>query len=297
MTAAPTLTARPTTGHVDHIVVGYRSRANLDHAQAEFTTQLGVTDWIDLGEDHGQVHAVHSPRGGLKLITPASTDSPLHQRLSDKGEGFVSMCVAVSDIAETVSKAANDGRRAEVIPQPKALVPQTYRSASQVHLGQVGGIELSVGEYEFANPISLSERPRAGTIDHIALAYSSYDGLEAARAELSSVLGIDDWMDAGLVHGLLRVKVSWSTGIELLCPAEPGASVPFTGVRGDGFNCLVFGVADLDAEVKRLGELGQKPIMLPRLPEPVFDTYTVASEAYVGQLGGIAVLLGEFAPK
>ena len=141
-------------------------------------------------------------------------------------------------------------------------------------------------------------RENAGRIDHIVLIYRTPESQEAARQEFSALLGIDDWDDLGEVYERLRVFVSWGSGIELIRPTKPDPTFDSHLARhGDGFYCVVFGVADLEKASAWIANLGSTPSPLPRPPEAVFDTFEVAREASVGEVGGINLTLGEFKPK
>jgi len=299
MTITHAQTVRPTAGHIDHVVLGYHSDDSVEKARSEFEDALAIGDWIDMPVEDGQTRGIYSPRAGLRLITPTSPDSPLAEHLRTRGEGFVSFCVDVEDFDGTYERAANLGLSPRLLPQSDAGVGKPFRSARQAHIGQIGSADVSFGHFELNEAVPVGSRPYAGAIDHVGFAYATIDAREDARRAFASVFDLDDWMDVGVVYELVKVNVSWSSGIELICPAEPGGQIPFMDrdVDTDGFNVLVFGVDDLDAEVERLRQRGYEPILLPRVPDIVFELYDVSREAYLGQIGSVATILGEFAPK
>lgn len=140
-------------------------------------------------------------------------------------------------------------------------------------------------------------RENAGRIDHIVMIYHTRESQEAARQQFSALLGIDDWEDLGEVYESVHVIVSWGSGLELLRPTRADSTFEqYLAMHGEGFYCLVFGVADLDQAMARIVAHGGAPSPFPRPPEAVFDTFEIAREAVVGEVGGIHLVLGEFKP-
>ena len=139
-------------------------------------------------------------------------------------------------------------------------------------------------------------RQDAGRIHHIVLAYRDAARQLAARQRFTEILGIDDWVDLGVIEaGHVAVVVSWSSGLELLAPTGPGSILDdHLAAHGEGFYSLVFGVDDLEASVDRAKAAGTSVYRLPRPPERAFERFTVAREAVLGEIGAIDVILGEF---
>jgi hypothetical protein len=97
----------------------------------------------------------------------------------------------------------------------------------------------------------------------------------------------------------IHILISWRSGIELICPV--GEVLPFQkhlAAHGEGFYCLVFGVASLDEAMTHIRELtGRMPHVLGEPPQKVYEKFTVAREAIAGSIGGVRVMLGEFEPQ
>jgi 4-hydroxyphenylpyruvate dioxygenase-like putative hemolysin len=142
-------------------------------------------------------------------------------------------------------------------------------------------------------------RRNVGRIDHIILLYRNRDNQEAARRNFSATLGIDDWQVAGEGSEGIYIIISWKSGIELICPTrEVAAFERHLEAHGEGFYCMVFGVADLTQAMAHIKQLsGRSPYPLGDPPPPVYEKFDIAREAIVGELGGIRVMLGEFKPK
>jgi hypothetical protein len=145
----------------------------------------------------------------------------------------------------------------------------------------------------------LPARPTAGRIDHIILLYRDRASQEAARREFTRLLRIDDWDEVGQGSEGIHILISWHSGIELICPVrEVPAFQKHLAAHGEGFYCLVFGVASLDEAMAHIGQLtGRMPHALGDPPQKVYEKFTVAREAIAGSMGGVRVMLGEFEPK
>lgn len=142
-------------------------------------------------------------------------------------------------------------------------------------------------------------RENVGRIDHVVMIYRTQESQEAARKQFSALLGIDDWDDMGEVYESVHVIVSWGSGLELIRPTRPGSGSNFDqhlAAHGEGFYSLVFGVADLDQAMAHVAKQGASAYALPRPPESIFDTFDVAREAIIGEVGAIHLTLGEFKP-
>lgn len=145
---ATTVNGRHNVGRVDHVALIYRNRDNLEKAKQEFTTLLGVTDWEDMGEVYGRVHVVVSWQSGLELIFPTRPDPALDHHLATKGEGFFSLIFGVADLDEAVARVLKAGGIAHPHPDTPAQTFQTFEVAREAVLGQVGGINLTLGEFK-----------------------------------------------------------------------------------------------------------------------------------------------------
>ena len=142
------------------------------------------------------------------------------------------------------------------------------------------------------------ERLNVGRIDHIVLAYRDRSNLDRERARLTALLGVDDWEELGEIEDAgLYIWISWRAGLELICPTRPGSLVErHLETHGEGFFSMVFGVDDLDAAVARVNENGGHAVPLnATTPAGALRHYAVTREAVVGEVGGINVLVGEFA--
>ena len=142
------------------------------------------------------------------------------------------------------------------------------------------------------------ERLNVGRIDHIVLAFEDRSNLDRERARLTALLGVDDWEELGeIADAGLYIWISWHAGLELICPTRPGSIVEeHLAAHGEGFFSMVFGVGDLDAAVARVNENGGHAVPLEvTTPAGALRHYAVTREAVVGEVGGINVLLGEFA--
>ena len=142
------------------------------------------------------------------------------------------------------------------------------------------------------------ERLNVGRIDHIVLAYNDRASLDRARERLGALLGVDDWEELGEIAEVqLYIWISWQAGLELICPTGPGSFIErHLADHGEGFFSMVFGVEDLDRGIARVKENGGHAEALAATPPAgARRRYAVTREAVVGEVGGINVLLGEFA--
>ena len=142
------------------------------------------------------------------------------------------------------------------------------------------------------------ERLNVGRIDHIVLAFENRANLDRERERLSALLGVDDWEELGEIEDAgLYIWISWHAGLELICPTRPGSLVEqHLATHGEGFFSMVFGVDDLESAMARVNENGGHAMPLAATtPAGALRHYAVTREAVVGEVGGINVLLGEFA--
>jgi hypothetical protein len=143
------------------------------------------------------------------------------------------------------------------------------------------------------------ERRNAGRIDHVLLLYRNRQNQDDARRKLTELLGIDDWDEVGEGDEGIYIWISWKSGIELVCPTrEVPAFEKHLAAHGEGFYCLVFGVANLDRAIENVKRLsGRSPHLLGLAPPKVYEKFDIAREAIVGMVGGIRLMLGEFKAK
>lgn len=144
-----------------------------------------------------------------------------------------------------------------------------------------------------------AERRNVGRIDHILLLYRTRESQDDARRKLTELLGIDDWDEIGEGDEGIYIWISWKSGIELVCPTrEVLAFEKHLMTHGEGFYCLVFGVADLDQAIENVKRLsGRAPHPLGSAPAKVYEKFDIAREAIVGTIGGVRLMLGEFKSK
>ena len=155
--------------------------------------------------------------------------------------------------------------------------------------------------------ISETGRQNVGRVDHLVYWYDSLAQRAAAMRELEDRFGVAEWLDVGEVEGHgIQVVVDWGSGIEMLCPAgEAGGSLPADGVLPEPQGRLqgvVIGVDDLDAAVARAeaAGAGTTPVVLSERVKAVnAPLFSVAREAIIDPdaLGGLPLILGEFAPQ
>jgi hypothetical protein len=144
-----------------------------------------------------------------------------------------------------------------------------------------------------------SGRRNVGRIDHVLLLYRNRENQDNARHRLTELLGIDDWDEVGEGDEGIYIWISWTSGIELICPTrEVPAFEKHLAAHGEGFYCLVFGVADLDQAAAKIKQAsGRAPHPLGPAPPKVFEKFDIAREAIVGVVGGTRLMLGEFKLK
>jgi hypothetical protein len=142
-------------------------------------------------------------------------------------------------------------------------------------------------------------RRNAGRIDHVILIYRTRESQEQARRSFSELLGIDDWDELGEASEGLYIFISWRSGLELVCPTRAvGTFDRHLAAHGEGFYCLVFGVASLEQAVANIARLnGRAPRELPDPPARVLERFAVAREAFVGEVAGLRLMLGEFVAR
>jgi hypothetical protein len=145
----------------------------------------------------------------------------------------------------------------------------------------------------------LLPRRNAGRIDHIILIYRTRESQEQARKSFSELLGLDDWDELGEASEGLYIFISWRSGLELVCPTRAvGTFERHLASHGEGFYCLVFGVESLDQAIANIARLnGRAPRELPDPPAAVMERFYVAREAFVGEVSGLRLMLGEFVPR
>jgi len=145
----------------------------------------------------------------------------------------------------------------------------------------------------------LLPRRNAGRIDHIILIYRTRESQEQARQSFTELLGVDDWDEIGEASEGLYIFISWRSGLELVCPTRAvGTFERHLAGHGEGFYCLVFGVASLDQAIANIARLnGRPPRELPDPPAAVMERFSVAREAFVGEVSGLRLMLGEFVPR
>jgi hypothetical protein len=143
------------------------------------------------------------------------------------------------------------------------------------------------------------ERRNVGRLDHIILLYRNRENQESARQKFSALLGVDDWDEVGEGSEGIYILISWKSGLELICPTrEVAAFERHLAAHGEGFYCLVFGVADLGRAMEHIAKIsGRAPYALGDPPSKVFEKFDIAREAVVGEVGGMRLMLGEFKPK
>jgi hypothetical protein len=144
-----------------------------------------------------------------------------------------------------------------------------------------------------------AKRRNVGRIDHIILLYRTRESQEQARQSFSELLGVDDWDEIGEASEGLYIFISWRSGIELVCPTRPvGTFERHLAAHGEGFYCLVFGVANLAQAIANVERLkGRAPRALGDPPPKVLERFCVAREAVVGEVAGLRLMLGEFVAK
>jgi Glyoxalase/Bleomycin resistance protein/Dioxygenase superfamily len=143
-----------------------------------------------------------------------------------------------------------------------------------------------------------ANRLNVGRIDHIVLAYRNRENLERARKQFSALLGVDDWEELGEIAEVrLYIWISWKAGLELICPTGDSSFIAeHLAAHGEGFFSMVFGVADLNRAMARVKDNGGDANALAATPPAgALRRYAVTREAVLGEVGGIQVLLGEFA--
>jgi hypothetical protein len=144
--------------------------------------------------------------------------------------------------------------------------------------------------------ITAHERRNVGRIDHIILLYRNRASQDEARKKFTDLLSIDDWQEVGEGDEGIYIWISWSSGIELICPTrDVPAFQKHLDSHGEGFYAMVFGVADLEQASSHIHRIsGRAPHLLGKAPGPVFDKFNVAREAIVGMVGGMRLMVGEF---
>jgi hypothetical protein len=69
-----------------------------------------------------------------------------------------------------------------------------------------------------ASTTPAGERRNVGRIDHIILLYRNRTNQDEARKKFTDLLGIDDWQEVGEGDEGIYIWISWTSGIELICP-------------------------------------------------------------------------------
>jgi 4-hydroxyphenylpyruvate dioxygenase-like putative hemolysin len=145
---------RLNVGRIDHIVLAYQNRENLDKAREEFSALLGVEDWEDLGEiEEVRLQIWISWKAGLELICPTGAGSFVDEHLSSHGEGFFSMVFGVADLSRAMERVKDRGGNAVALAAtPPDGAVRRYAVTREAVLGKVGGIEVLLGEFSLRHP-------------------------------------------------------------------------------------------------------------------------------------------------
>jgi hypothetical protein len=99
-------------GRIDHVVAYFWTVANLERAKLQLESALGIADFEEVPDPVGGMRFVVSWDAGIELSAPTaelSEDSPLRQRLEERGEGWHSIVFGVADLAEAEQRATAAG--------------------------------------------------------------------------------------------------------------------------------------------------------------------------------------------
>lgn len=135
-------------------------------------------------------------------------------------------------------------------------------------------------------------------VDRIVLAYNDRERLRAAQRQFTSTLDINDWEDLGkMVDSGLFVVMSWGSGIELIAPFRDDSIISeHLRNRGEGLFSVACRVGDMDHALAHVRSHGGVAVDVG-LPDFIAQRFEGAREAFVGELGGIRVLLAKFDPR
>lgn len=145
---------RLNVGRIDHIVLAYRDRASQARAREQFSRQLGVDDWEDLGEiDEVKLAIWISWQAGLELICPTGPGSFVDDHLARHGEGFFSMVFGVDDLPSAMKRVDEHGGHATPLDAtPPAGAVRRYAVTREAIVGEVGAIQVLLGEFALRTP-------------------------------------------------------------------------------------------------------------------------------------------------
>lgn len=105
--------------HLDHFAIAVRS---IDAALSKLAPLLGYQQsTMPVTNTRQKVNVVFLSRAGspdLKLIEPASEDSPLWSSLRAKGEGLHHLCFRANDTASGLAELSGRGLRVLAEPEP-----------------------------------------------------------------------------------------------------------------------------------------------------------------------------------
>jgi hypothetical protein len=145
---------RLNVGRIDHIVLVYANRDNLDRARGEFGALLGVDDWEDLGDlPDVKLRIWISWHAGLELICPTGPGSFADEHLAKHGEGFFSMVFGTADLGRAMERVDRNGGHAtplEAVPPPGAV--RRYAVTREAVVGEIGRIPVLLGEFALRDP-------------------------------------------------------------------------------------------------------------------------------------------------
>lgn len=141
-------TDRENVGRIDHIILIYKNKENQLNAKAQFSENLGIDDWHEVGEAEQGLSIVISWSAGIELVYPIDDNPAYQQHLEKYGEGFYALVFGVSNIDESVSKIeAIRGRKPFMLETAPKPVYEKFDIAREAVVGNMAGVKLMLGEF------------------------------------------------------------------------------------------------------------------------------------------------------
>ena len=150
MTPPPSqLRRRPTAGRIDHIILLYKNRESQEAARREFTRQLQIDDWEEVGEGGEGIYILISWRSGIELICPVREVPAFQKHLAAHGEGFYCLVFGVASLDQAMAHIGQlTGRMPHALGEPPQKVYEKFTVAREAITGSIGGVRVMLGEFE-----------------------------------------------------------------------------------------------------------------------------------------------------
>ncbi len=124
---------------INRVIIAVR---DIDEAMKRYSDLLGLSFWDAGIQEKWSVHARISWEGGLELVMPLDSKSPIAKFLDKHGEGLFAVAFNVTDIDRATATARNKGIRVtDDIDRDESGIFQMFREMV-LHPRDTGGIQM-----------------------------------------------------------------------------------------------------------------------------------------------------------